>query len=277
MRGLLGVILCCFVAALSPLVFSDVVIVAPNTPHANSIAGKIKERIPKSIPVRIITSFDGIDSEDVVVPLGNKLYIDSISTEYNILPAFISFADFASNPRKDNIKTVLYSDPSPKSIANFLNQHFKNAKIGYVYSSNDEKYMQLVREALENKNQLVTTKHDGNTFTSIKRLIKSDIDVIFIGRNRNVYTRNNIRFVLDSLFRKNIPVLTSSRAYVKAGASVSISPNEDKLIDRAALTIERLYKQKDHVFTNIFIDDSKVSTNAAMMDFYNLSFREESE
>lgn len=271
MRRLLKGFLACSVIAFSAFVFGDVVIVVPDTDHAKNIAVKLKENIPKYITVKISTSVDNIDSEDLVVPLGNNQYLKLLSSDYNLLPTFISFYDFASRKKKEKVKSVLYSDPSPKAIASFLSEHFKTAKIGYIYSSEDEGYMRLIQEHLDNKNKLVSSKYEGNTFTSIKNLIKKDIDLIFIGRNREVYTRDNIRFVLDSLFRKNIPVLTSSPVYVKAGASVSISPSEDAIITMTALAIERHYKQKDLIFKDIFIDECKIGTNSSMTDFYNLN------
>ena len=65
------------------------------------------------------------------------------------------------------------------------------------------------------------------------------IDGFYIPENRNIFNQSNILLVLESLFRKRIPAITSNRSLIRKGSVLTIYASYD---DISALTINIMQK-----------------------------------
>lgn len=262
---------------LSSTALSDVTIVAPKSKYAQDVAEQIKAGIKH--PVNISDTLNQDANSKVVVALGKSSFEKTVGTTSLPIVGILSYTD--APPISDRPSYFVYSDPSPKDIAVFLKKHFQNMQIGYIYTEDESNRVEQIKEQLiDSSTQLITIKSSSDVFGDIRALTRTGkgIDAMLVTTNRNIYKPEKIRFVLESLFRKKVPVISTSAFLIEPGATVAISPSADA-ISAEASKIATLLHSKDTTPrpSGTYIDDLDIKVNSSMSEYFNLDFGEESK
>ncbi len=257
-----------------PCAQSEIVILTSENPHSLEVANKI--RLGIATPSVIRHAIQDVGPTDRVVALGNEALEKAKGLKAEIIVgSFINYAGLDESTVNDI--NIIYSDPSPQSIAHFIDLNFKSTKFGFITTKSESVFIDEIKSSLypPNHNELITVEHNGDTFVALNKLTKMEIDILFIGNSLEIYKANNIRFVLESMFRKRIPVITSSKALVKAGAAASIAPDEDAVIRETYNTINQFVNSNEKVTYKRFIDKTVVDTNKSLIKILNVQIRED--
>ncbi len=260
---------------LSNTALSDVTIVAPTSKYAQDVAKQIEGGIKH--PVIISDSPTPDKNTKVVVALGKNSFDKSNSSTTLPIVGILSSTDAPPVSGKPNY--FVYSDPSPKNIAAFLAKHFPNTRVGYIYTDDETNRVTNIKEHLEGSStQLVSVKSTGDVFGNIRTLTRKGkgIDAMLVTTNRKIFKPAKIRFVLESLFRKKVPVISTSALLIEPGATVAISPSADALSAEASKIATLLHSDDSKLQpSGKYIEDLDIMVNSSMSDYFNLDFREE--
>ena len=263
-------------ALLSPYTFSDVIIVSPPKEKALEIARIIKENI--NTPTKIVSTLNQTNESDIIITLG-KEPLDQVTRKPHafLIASFINPLDHFVHYKKHGvISHSIYSEPSPDKISSFLISHFKNQNIGFIYTSDEKIIADEIKKQLSQSNtNLISIKYSGDIFKDIRRLNNQNIDLLLLTKNRNIYQPSNIAVILRSLFTKQIPVITTSKSFLKTGATIAVSPSENAIIEKTynlanqILADEKINKSGHH-----YVSDIDIYTNKTMADIYNVNIEE---
>jgi hypothetical protein len=115
---------------------SDVIILTTDSPYALGIAKKVQSGIATTS--RVQYSLEETRESDIIVALGgNALFEAQRKKAETVEGAFISYSDLGPPRGSPSLKYVIYSDPSPKWVAHFLDANFSRSKIGFIYTDDD--------------------------------------------------------------------------------------------------------------------------------------------
>ena len=69
-------------------------------------------------------------------------------------------------------------------------------------------------------------------------------DQSLVSENREIYNRDSILYVLESLYRNRIPVVSTNKALIGKGSLLTIYISNDEILSSLIETIRR-YRKKD--------------------------------
>lgn len=260
------------VVLLSPPVLSDVIIFTPDSDYARNVAEQLKSRIATSS--RITHALDVNSDTDLIVALGRDSFLEaSEKTEVPVVGSFLSPLDQVNEP-SSKPRYRIFSDPSPEQIAAFLASRFPNSVVGYIYTDDEAQIVQRVQDALKGSNtRLESLLFSGNTFSDLRSLGRRDINAMVITKNRDIYNSERVRFVLEALFRKKMPVISTSTALVPAGATVSIAPSPEAIINTTSKYVNELLNDPPHAPpAAAYVEDTTIDVNRTMSAYFNIDF-----
>lgn len=257
---------------LSPPVLSDVLILTPDTDYGKNVAEQLKSRIAS--PSRITHSLDINPDTELVVALGRDSFLEASSkAEVPVIGSFLSPLDQVDGPG-NGPRYRIFSDPSPGQIAEFLASRFPNSVIGYIYTAEEAQVVKDVHDALKGSStRLESLPFSGNTFSDIRELSRKGINAMLLTKNRDIYNPERVRFVLEALFRKKMPVVSTSTALVPAGATVSIAPSPEAIIDATSGSVNRLLKEPPNAPpAAAYVEHATVQVNRTMSEYFDIDF-----
>lgn len=260
------------IASLSSAALSEILIFAPDNDYAREVAEKLKSRI--DTPSHIVHSLDVNSSTRLVVALGHESFlVASAETEVAVLGSFLSPADQPTSKRSAPTYRI-FSDPSPDKIAEFLKKRLPNSTIGYIYTGDEAPVVQQLAKALENSStRFEPIRFSGNTFSDLRGLSRKGINSMLVSTNHEVYHPERVRFVLEALFRKKMPVISMTASLIPAGATVSIAPTAEAVINATALSVNGLVKGAFSEPPNdTYVEDVTIEVNPAMASYFNIDF-----
>lgn len=257
---------------LSSPALSDVLILTPDSDYARDIAAQLKTRIAS--PSRITHTLETNSNANLIVALGRDSFLEaSKQAETPVVGTFLSPLDQIDVPTNEP-RYRIFSDPSPRQIAAFLASRFPNSTIGYIYTDDEAEVVQNVQNALKGSStRLVSLTFSGNTFSDIRELSRKGINAMLITKNRDIYSPERIRFVLEALFRKKVPVVSTSTALVPAGAAVSIAPSPEAILSATSESINDLLKETPHPPpAAAYVESATVQVNRTISEYFNIDF-----
>jgi ABC-type uncharacterized transport system substrate-binding protein len=203
-------------------------------PEGNSYAYNVALELQKGIKHQsnITTSTNLTGSEDVVIALGSSIYSKISKHQQEIIATFVPYQGINVIPQPPKKHHYIYAEPSPEQIHKFISSNFISAKVGYLYTDKDKSVAaELEKEFEKSGNSIFPMMHEGDVFSSIRKLIRSGIDIMLINKNSSLYTPKNIRTIIEALTRKRIPVISTTKSLVNLGATVSITSDQSEIIE----------------------------------------------
>ncbi len=265
------------IAVMLPLkALSMVLILTPDSDRARRIALDLQARIDH--PSLISSSYVATADVDMVVAIGRDSFLmaDPI-TSAPIVGTFLSFSDLVTIGSKGP-RYLIFSEPSPQQIAQLLVESFPKSRIGVMYDESDEVFMrELAGHLRKTQTSLELVKFSGNPFADIRELRRRGIDSMLITKNKNIFKPDKIGFVLESLFRQQIPVISTSSGLLEAGALVAISPSLKSLIEATARSVNGLLSTPSiRPPPTYYVSDPVVDVNPAMANQFTIEVKRQS-
>jgi ABC-type uncharacterized transport system substrate-binding protein len=246
---------------------SEVVIITPDeNQYAYNIAVSLQSKLKDH--AKITSEAGNATPEDIIIALGSAAYHKIGDVKNTVITIFIPYEGQRSSLESASNRYYIYSEPSPNQIHSFISKNFTSSTVGYLYTEKDKSVASELAEQFKlSENTFFSLKGDKDVFSSIRELIRYDIDIMLLSKNSDLYTPKNIRTIIEALTRKRIPVIATTKSLVKSGATIAISSDQSEIIRMTAeivnlLDDNNLDKEKISSHTkniNIEINQSMVS------------------
>lgn len=239
------------------LVSAEVSIVAPQSPKAQYIKAELSNRLA------VIESLDSSDI-DILVTIGTSSFyeVPPESDQYSF-PLFLSPYNLPQDIGDRSFP--IYSEPDPATLVEYVSTWFKKARIGYLYSEDDPFSAALIESVADSGLTLISRKvGDQDAFGALNELMKHNVDVFLVSKDPNLYTSRNIRFVFETLYRNQVPVIATSESLLSAGAIATISTDDRIILEDVAKSISTLSRTTDPVGASESIRFNPFSTRIAV-------------
>ncbi|OES24626.1 hypothetical protein [Alteromonas macleodii] len=211
---------------------TDVVLYAPEALHVNPIVNQLVSTF--GIDNTVDSPADMRDSR-VVVGTGPD-FLDAMPRDQDMMClAVLPYA--TSRPAQNKIYHHYYH-VAPDVIAAYLSERFSKIKVGFVYYDKTDPFYVFSQNNPFDNVQFIGRQAEDDLFEDVRRLQQNkDIDIFLISNDTRIYTGRNLRFLLEDLYRKNIPVLALNQGLINAGATFTLTPIlEDFVANTAALS-----------------------------------------
>lgn len=182
------------------------------------------------------------NSEKIVVTLGYQAYLEQRTRQDAILvAAFITYDQFYASPPLSKTAFAVFSDPPPLKIEQAIRDFLPNRTIGF-FDLENELYLHSFSAYHE---QLRPYRYvEGDLFRSFSGIYSSSPPGAFlISENREIYNKNSILFVLESLYRNRIPVISTNKALIGKGSTLTVYVPNDAIYQKLVELLERLNKK----------------------------------
>lgn len=100
----------------------------------------------------------------------------------------------------------------------------------------------------------------------------SKIDMFLVTNDTRIYSSQNLRFLLEDLYRQGIPVVALNKHLLNAGAAISITPNQDAFVKQTAVLAERL-SQAMPIEPFQFAQEYQIEINESLVRRYSLNVK----
>lgn len=256
-----------FLPVLATTAEARIVILAPNTNSAIAFANKIASN--SEFPNSVInpTSYD---NSDIVLTVGNSIF-NSVRSGVNVtIAAHISYDVYQRIPPEKRPHYVVFSDPSPTSIRQAIETTFPKVRIGYIHSDPNEPYLVLLK-----KNGLNFTEFelsDSGIFATLSSLYRRNKpDVMLLSENRDIYNRDSILFILESLYRNRIPVISTNQALINKGSALTVFTTPDHVLEKTIELLSLISRGSPAPQENF--PDSQIHVDGHLADFHSIVAR----
>lgn len=257
---------------LSISAHADVTILTPDNDHAKNIAVLIKSNLNQK--ASIVHTIESTDHTDLVIALGEDALKNVIvDSKIPVIGAFLP----SSYPKssEENNYFYIYSDPSPRDLAEFFVRSFPSSTIGYIYTPAELPMLDAISAHLKTSTtKLKMLPYSGSPFKDIRKLEREGIDSFWLSKNREIYKSEKLRFILEALFRKRVPVISTSLSLTKSGATVSITSNSDSVISQIVSTVNGIQADSPPIDQSIYVEDVVVKVNLKMSEYFNINIKE---
>jgi hypothetical protein len=255
---------------------SDVILLAPEGDYARKVTRLLTEKIPGLVVSNHADRpSDTNETKTLYLALGDKIYKSKdMPTGSEKSSSLIGVFTTPFNDLRKNTVRV-NSIPSPEVVANTIAKAFPKKRVGYIAGAVDENYLKELRSSLGARAEIVIEINEGDIFKSVRNLIDKKIDAILITQNSNVYPAVSIRTLLEICFRKRIPVMSTNKRLVEAGAVISISAKEESVVDLTAETTRKISLGLP-VNEENYPEEWEITVNSSMLELYGMrGFRNE--
>lgn len=205
-----------------------------------------RQNLPANIQLSVSERAEDFSGEapDLVVTVGVKA-ADWLAgrTTAPMLMAMIpsaAYADLLSRRRNARQTSAIYLDQPWTRQAGLLHAAMpERSRIGVLYSSAARLDVAALRAALaEQGDKLIARSLRGepSLYADLDAVL-ADSDVLLAVPDNTLYNSNNIRNILLSSYRRGIPLIGFSQAYVKAGALCAIYSTPEHLAEQSGMLV----------------------------------------
>lgn len=254
----IGVILfLLFLFVQVPSSFAQTLIIAPKNEKALGIAKSIASQIPDST---ISDSLPDKTNYSLLITIGNESYQQTTHRQLQPhIAAFVSYNVFKSTnsgSHNQSQRYAIYSDPDPHEVGTFIQRSLDTPRIAYIYTEENEPYLQLLKK--EGLNINAVPLQDNDIFRTLSFLYRTPAsNAFFISENREIYNKGNILLILESLFRNRLPVISTNTAFYGKGSLLTIFVTQDAITARTIDVAKKLQANKSIPIDNFVSSETK--------------------
>lgn len=181
-----------------------------------------------------------IDASDLYVAVGMKAAAELSGRDISLLSVLVPKAGYDKLLRdplnRSAPRSVIFLDqPMERQVALLLAALPDTRRVGVIYSSPPTE-LQVLRQLLAARNIELHERAVDETQTLNDALEKvlGESEVLFVLVDAEVYNAGTIRNILLTSYRKQVPLIGISQAYVKAGALCAIYSSPTQIAEQAA-------------------------------------------
>lgn len=241
-----------------------VLVLSDNNALTQSFARTYRQNLPNEIALEVLTRAEDFVREpqgaDMIVTVGVKAA--NWVADRSMLPLLAAMIPSNSYPqlraqRQETRQTsAIYLDQPWARQAGLLHAVMpERHKIGVVYSAAARLDVAALRVAISEQGGHLNAKQtDESLFAGLESVIEGS-EVLLAVPDSTIYNSNTIRNILLSSYRRGIPLVGFSAAYVKAGALCAIYSTPEHLAEQAAaatLSFARTHKLSEAQFPALY-------------------------
>ena len=218
--------------------------------HA-ALSSELKTRLERSLPPKyIVHEIPPTRSESVLAKAGSRDYIVTVGTQAmtDVLARPLKATLLATLLPKKAYQSILQKDAlTKKTTAVFIDQPaarnvdligiaLPNKSVGVLLSdSRTDLYQSLdrIRKKKDGKLILRSMAPDENLVDALEKVLR-DSEVLLAFADPEVSNRNTAQHLLLTTYRRGIPMVAYSRAYVRAGALMAVYSTPEQYAQQAA-------------------------------------------
>jgi ABC-type uncharacterized transport system substrate-binding protein len=212
-----------------------------NAPY-QTFVNTFRQNLPVHIHTTILPVAEDFDAQqaDLIVTVGVKA-ADRVAARSTLpmLAAMIpsnTYVDLLAKRRSARLTSAIYLDQPWARQAALLHAAMpERHRIGVLYSPGTRLDMSALRAALVEQGDTLLAKplhNAGSLFSDMEEVLVAS-EVLLAVPDSAIYNSNNIRNILLSSYRRGIPLIGLSQAYVKAGALCAIFSTPEHLAEQA--------------------------------------------
>lgn len=217
-------------------------VLSDNNTLYQTFVNTYRQNLPAYIHATVLPGAEDFDAQqaDLIVTVGVKA-ADRVAgkTTLPMLAAMIpsnTYVDLLAKRRSARLTSAIYLDQPWARQAALLHAALpERNKIGVLYSPGTRLDMSALRAALVEQGDTLVAKplhNDGSLFSDMEEVLVAS-EVLLAVPDGAIYNSNNIRNILLSSYRRGIPLIGLSQAYVKAGALCAIFSTPEHLAEQA--------------------------------------------
>ena len=214
-------------------------VLSDGSPIYQKFAETFRQDLPADIQTDVLQRAEDFDRQtaDLIVTVGVNA-ADRVAkiTTRPLLASMIPSNTYAHLQKLSHAPTsAIYLDQPTDRQANFLRAALPNrTRIGVLHSADWD--MSALRMSLARQNEtLIDRTLHVSLFSDLEEVL-TESDVLLAVPDDAIYNGSTIRNVLLSSYRRGIPLVGFSQAYVRAGALCAIFSTPEQLAAQAAET-----------------------------------------
>jgi len=215
------------------------------------LASELKARLERSLPPRFIVheispaQVDSVtlqaDSDDYIVTIGTQAMADVMTrpVKASLIATLLPKTAYESIVQKHTTATrvsaVYIDQPAARNIE-LVRVALPNKSVGILLSdASSDLYSSLdkIRRKKEVRVNLRTMAPNENLIDALDKVLR-DSDVLLAFADPAVSNRNTAQHLLLTTYRRGIPMVAYSRAYVRAGALMAVYSTPEQYAQQTA-------------------------------------------
>ncbi|HEX5364739.1 MAG TPA: ABC transporter substrate binding protein [Gallionella sp.] len=211
-----------------------------------AFAKTFRQNLPVSIKTSLIERAEDFSGDeggaDLIVTVGVKAsYWVTQRTTTPVLAALIPSSRYAEllakHPRTSQLSAIYLDQPWARQAGLLRAALPERRNIGVLYSADTKLDLRALKEALSRQGFTLIAKllkNNDTLFADLEEVLENS-DVLLAIPDGTIYSSNHIRNILLSSYRRGIPLMGSSQAYVNAGALCAIFSTPEHLAAQASV------------------------------------------
>lgn len=243
---------------------------------SDTLLGKLKS---DRYEVKIKRAEDVLGGSDLYIAVGMKAAALMASRDIPALHVFIPKAGYEKLQREASAANVprsaIYLDqPMERQVALLQSALPGTRRVGVLYTSAPPELQNLRRLLAEKSMQLRERAIDqAHPLNDALEEVLEESEVLFVVPDTDIYNAGTIRNILLTSYRKQIPLVGISQAYVKAGALCAVYSTPEQIAAQAFAMIER-YLASGKLPAAQYPTDFEVSVNIQVARSLDLRVRD---
>jgi hypothetical protein len=249
---------------------SDVALYSPQSLATNPLSIQLQSAFSKD--ANIIIHKINVNPGTVVVGAGR----DFLKASHGIADIYcLAVLPYSASQQPNKREYHLYFHVTPSDIDAFLSQQFDPLKVGFIYFDEHDPFYQYA--ATKTNVEFIGRKVSNDVFDGVRRLREIDkIDIFLITNDTRLYSSKVLRFLLEDMYRQNVPVIALNQQLLKAGASIAFVPKIDEFARQTLSIAQRIRDKLDTPFSQ-FSNSFEVIVNQPLLKRFDIQLKEVSK
>ena len=192
---------------------------------------------------RVVADIKEVGPGGVIVGAG-KHFLQEIPTGVNT--HHLAVLAYAGSGTPGDTSYHQYYHVSPDVVARFLSNQFKTVKVGFIYFDENDPFIIFSKNTPYDDVQFIGRRATSDLFSAARRLRDRDnIDLFLVTNDTRVFTGKALRFLLEDLYRQDLPVVSLSAQLVSAGAAFALVPNVKEFTEHTVAIAQTLARRQE--------------------------------
>jgi hypothetical protein len=219
----------------------DVLLYSPPDLSKNPLSIQLKSAFEKQ--GRVVADIKHIPSGSVIVGAG-KHFLTEIHTLLDT--HHLAVLPYTGSDSPGDKTYHHYYHVSPNVVARFLSQQFTTVKVGFIYYDENDPFLKFSKNNHYDNVKFVGRRASKDLFSTARHLRERDkINFFLVTNDTRVFSGKVLRFLLEDLYRRYLPVISLSAKIVPAGAAFALVPNINDFTKQTVAIAEKLNHDQD--------------------------------
>jgi ABC-type uncharacterized transport system substrate-binding protein len=207
----------------------------------------LREELKKEqVVLKVLDVGDATGKNDLIVAVGMRAATESVTSNVPVLNVLVPKANYDKLVKSTSKQSAIYLDqPIERQLSLLIAALPKVKHIGVLYST-PPAGLATLRRLIAEKKMILDESVVGQEIPLSDALesVLSESEVLLVLPDANVYNAGTIRNILLTSYRKQIPLIGISQAYVKAGALCAVYSTPTQIARQTAEAIRQFADTK---------------------------------